>query len=119
MKRTRLLLITLFSFLIASSALAQGTSILSYRMGAPAGHVDAVGLSEYKVRLPGLQLQFNKFMAVRAAVGYHHANFGSNMRFWNAQPMDSFIMEGSLVMGGTKASISLGSSLRFPASTEI
>ena len=82
-------------------------------MGAPAGHVDAVGLSEYKVRLPGLQFKLNRVTVLQTGLGYHHADFGSNIRFWGAEPLDSFVLEGSLLFyPSPKFSMSLGSSLR-------
>lgn len=105
---------SLLTFLFVTSvSFGQGTSLLTYRLGVPTNQTDAAGLSEYRIRLPGLQFEWNPRMAARTAFGYHHADFGSDLRFWGGQPMDAFLLEGSFTyQSNPKLSMVIGSSFR-------
>lgn len=111
MKRIQLFsLLTLLAFPVFS----QSFTVLSYRMGAFAGHDGTVGLTEYRFRIPGFQMGWDEGVRLGTAFGYHHADFGSDFRFWGNAPMDSWIAGASLtVLLGKKSNLVLGSTARF------
>jgi len=93
---------------------SQGFTVLSYRMGALGNQDDAIGLTEYRLSLPGPQLGWKEGVRLGTTFGYHHADFGSDFRFWGNAPMDSWMAGASLsVQMNEKSILMLGSAARF------
>lgn len=103
----------LFVCLVVPLVHGQGTSILSYRLGTASGLSGGVSISEATLRLPVYRTPLGDKAALATAVGYHHADFGSDMRFWGTVPMDSWMAEGSVTVSPNASySLIFGSSWR-------
>lgn len=93
--------------------MGQGTSLLTYRMGGEHQADGSVELTEFRIRVPGLRFDLGPSVRVETLIGYHHADFGPGLKFWGDQPMDSWMLDGSVTNTiNARWAITAGSAVR-------